>query len=140
MTNVIRAIDGPFLQRASTVASASLKGAVDLSIAITPELPSYITGFTDPAHTDYMSYSTSFDIVAKDYAADSPMELFHSGCKGSCSAIVHAPALAVESCTSELHYTNFSVPLTTQQISKFNSSNQELARDRLILNVKTVPV
>ena len=125
--STVAIIDGPLLQRASTVRSASVQGsAVNLRVGIAPEIPTDYTGgwdtigsgsnavrftyiFNDTVPTadgtasNHLLLSvnnTLNQFVGPMWYADAPITGVIDGCAGSCRANIRAPALAVTSCTT----------------------------------------
>jgi hypothetical protein len=120
------------------VTTAVHQQQVDLSLVISPEVPSYTTGNVWRFNPAYISYSLSFTPLAEEIGANQPIKLPNSGCSGTCTTTVHAPALALDSCTSKIHLQNFSEPLTGHV--------QEVAvsipppENRIILKVAGIPI
>ncbi|KAK5169020.1 uncharacterized protein LTR77_006329 [Saxophila tyrrhenica] len=129
-------IDGPLLQRASTLTSAITSGRVNLVIDLAPELPSYMTGATHyPGNTNYLDLDDSLKPVVKDYGAGAPIKLSNSaGCSGKCSTTVLAPAFAELSCPSKQSLYDFSTPMTVKQMQSFNQTGLPPS-DRAIFQV-----
>lgn len=102
------AMDGPLLQRASSVQQVVPQEPGKLDVAILPELPAHSTGTVDysfmPVQEPLM-YSNRFWPIYEAYQHDWPISGAISGCDGTCIAIVWAPALALDYCVShEEHY------------------------------------
>lgn len=83
------AVDGPFLQRASTVRTAEIVSPVNLNVTLMPELPTGFTGILQYGAVD--SPLASLNLLP-DYATRAPMHISHSPrCDGACYATVLAP-------------------------------------------------
>ena len=97
---------------------------VNLSVTITPELPAYSTGYAiygDPVDM-LVDITEDFEPVVKSYASGDPITGAITGCRGKCSASIHAPALAVDACNSTTKYIDFSTPLTPKEIEIYKNS------------------
>lgn len=85
-----------------------------------PEMPSYMSGFALlDADRVYMGASSDLHAMIAEYNAGGPIGAV-DGCPGSCVARILAPALAVDSCSSEISYSNFSQPLTAEQNATYD--------------------
>jgi hypothetical protein len=105
LTATFVVMDGPLLQRASTVHLGTSDRAFNLSVSITPEIPAYWTGWVQFFMMPYVEgqqVQAQFLPVYSDTAADRPMKGGISGCPphSTCRAVVRAPALEVLNCTS----------------------------------------
>lgn len=117
------AIDGPLLQRATTVVSRPYADhPVPLTTSLVPELPTGLSGFWAISPNGYVTtmfhkeVPTSYGNVSNtvvsadsdyfelnlrlDYMNDAPITGGVAGCDGACRLKVQAPALAVNACTS----------------------------------------
>lgn len=102
---------------------------VNLSVSITPELPSYWTGSWTFNSTDftYSQDSPGFHNVVEDLLRSKTISGV-TGCPDSCSATVLAPALATYACKTEFTYRNFSAPLHDKIERVFEAAlNHELS-------------
>jgi hypothetical protein len=121
-------MDGPLLQRASTVRNEIPTGSMPLAVKIAPEVPGYSTGWVDAGSESNSNGGTQTAInprkeflpILEAYAASSPMTGAVTGCRDTCSATIQAPALQVESCRTEMHFVNFSQPLTGPNAKLYN--------------------
>jgi hypothetical protein len=117
-------IDGPLLQRASTVRLTSAEVSVDLDVAITPELPSYWTGVVD---STYMPKFATLNLqlhllpIYYDWVDNAPMRGEINNCppRSTCRAVVLAPALQLDHCLTELNHQNFSLPMSASDLEKY---------------------
>ena len=116
------AIDAPLLQRASSVHSTTPELPVLLQVSIAPELPRGFTGNAlydsdKPREASGSEYSNDFHQILRDCFNREPIrsEGGITGCSGTCHAVVRAPALAVDRCTTELVYRNYSLPPTAEE-------------------------
>ncbi len=120
--STIVVFDGPLLQRASSVESASMLGVEKtLNVTIAPQIPTNWTGGwgivqppvvavfneTQPSSSGSVSNAIQpsmdegpFTNTVNDWMEQRPMSGFIKGCPGQCRATVTAPALSVESCTT----------------------------------------
>lgn len=122
------AIDGPLLQRASSVRSQTSDSPISLAVSISPEVPSYYSGHTIFTTLDwysnyYQDGTSRFFPVQNGYALDIPISGAVLGCPGTCTTTVHAPALALDYCTSTLRYVNYTKPFTKQQYAQLTKWN-----------------
>lgn len=121
------AIDGPLLQRASTVNLIVPNTSVPLQVSISPEVPSYWTGgivIQNGKNNTYTRISQLFSEVLDGYMASKTIPGSVSGCGGTCRATVLAPALATLGCYSNFHYRNFSAPLSASKAKAFNDASE----------------
>lgn len=88
------AVDGPLLQRASTVHSKSAGEDVILQAHIAQELPGYKTGYFMPHDNGsfYLGSNKAFDQVIKHFDLARPLHAI-KGCPGTCEATILGPAL-----------------------------------------------
>ena len=126
-------IDGPLLQRATTVVSRPyVDTPVQLTTSLVSELPTGLSGSWAISPDGYVTtmfhkqVPTSFGNVSNnvvssdsdyfemnlrlDYMKDAPITGGVAGCDGTCRLKVHAPALAVNACTSYHLPVNFTLP------------------------------
>lgn len=130
------AVDGPLLQRSSTVRASVPERSVDLQVHVTQEIPSYNSGIAVLGDNDTsLGISSHFRHVIGDFVAGRPVHAV-KGCPGKCSAQIRGPALAVESCSTLLQYVNFSQPLTPQETATYNDGNGEAPSDRKIFDIE----
>ena len=129
------AMDGPLLQRASSVKLEVPQNPVPLSISIMPELPSYFSGWAVYASLPSIigDFSPDFLPVLRDYESGTPIRGI-AGCSGTCSVIVRAPVLAVDHCFTSIAYRNYSTPLSVQEAKIFNTSHV-LPADRRLFGI-----
>lgn len=105
-------MDGPFLQRASSVRPKVPLTTVPLQVSITPEIPSYFTGasmYTDLPKIYLSEFSGEFIPILNAWTAGEAITGAVSGCLGKCEAKVRAPALAMTHCETEKHWKNYTV-------------------------------
>lgn len=122
-------MDAPLLQRATTVRDEIPKQQMGLTVTIAPEVPAYSTGWMTITRGGDSNVSIitenfrkEFLPILEGYATSSSMAGAVTGCKGTCSAIIHAPALEVESCRTEMSFVNFSQPLTGPNAKFYNET------------------
>lgn len=107
-------IDGPFLQRASTVVPAQKTSALTLNITLMPELP---TGFTGTIQYGEVNSPVAELNLLPQYATHTPMLLDYSPeCDGACHATIFAPGVKKEKCTSQTW------PITYEMMHSHNTS------------------
>ena len=129
------AVDGPLLQRSSTVQSSVPERSVDLQVPLVQQIPSYTTGYTVPNIKDtYLGYRGHIKQVIDDYTAGRPLRPIR-GCPGACSAKIRGPALAVDSCSSSLQFVNFSQPLTPHENATYNNGAGQAPTNRRIFSI-----
>ncbi|KAI9695641.1 MAG: hypothetical protein M1820_008488 [Bogoriella megaspora] len=115
-------IDGPLLQRASSVTSRIPNDPIELQTLLTPEIPSFFTGLTlvNDNNTptappgSVVDFSRDFLSVFVNYTEGSKMTQAVSGCPGTCTATVQAAALTVSGCSTESSSIDYTAPLSTQ--------------------------
>lgn len=91
-------IDGPLLQRASSVVVATQSNLVSLEFSLTPELPTGMSGFKQ--YNNLVYYQDAI-VSCTDWMDQAPIPLpVNPGCKGTCVGKVTAPGLAKTLCTS----------------------------------------
>ncbi len=88
-------INGPLLQRASTVTFRSISEHVTLSIPIAKELPDGYTGMISGRQQQPSLLMLNFTPTVQDYTNRVPVNLTNTGCDGTCSAIVKGSGFAV---------------------------------------------
>lgn len=145
---MLKVVDGPLLQRSSTVVSASIIGqSVNLNVSIVPELPSgfggawiplppnarlrYAEAFNDTVPTNNGSMLQNFETDANsslqsvlgDWLAGAPLTDVVRGCPNNsvCETKLRAPTLWPTICTN--HY------LSIDYESNIESINKLLAND-----------
>lgn len=102
-------IDGPLLQRASTVTTRSTSDLVSFSAFISPDpFPRNFSGFYLTHASGAVNMLTpNFGQVAKSFTARSAMYLNYSQCAGICTGVLVGPGFDI-SCTADLLPYNFS--------------------------------
>ncbi|KAK5198412.1 hypothetical protein LTR99_007337 [Exophiala xenobiotica] len=80
-------INGPLLQRASTLANATVTAQQEFELQINPLVPRGYTGIVTSRAEAVNMLTTNFSVVARDYYIRSPIPL-RSECIGSCRANV----------------------------------------------------
>jgi len=98
-------INGPLLQRASTVTTRPVQGATYLSASIAPELPEGYTGIiTGRGHTVALLTST-FTPVIREYTNRVDINMSSTGCEGVCYSTLKGAGFAVNCSASRVPYT-----------------------------------
>lgn len=120
-------MDSPLLQRATTVRDEIPKHQMSLTVKIAPEVPAYSTGsvtnvgsIDDGVTLVQSNFRKEFLPILEGYATSSPMTGAITGCKGTCSTVIHAPALQIESCSTKMEFVNFSRPLNGPNAKFYN--------------------
>jgi hypothetical protein len=147
--STIVVIDGPFLQRSTSVVKAPiLDQPVTLAVKMVQELPTDYTGgrsniedlgyamrwnyvFNESIPTSdggladnnmYFAVNTEYARrLPKVYYSNDPFTGVISGCEQTCSATIRAPALSIASCTSEIIAVNYSIGIGMAQTSNLGS-------------------
>ncbi|KXT16059.1 hypothetical protein AC579_7103 [Pseudocercospora musae] len=93
-------IDGPFLQKASSVVSQQQTRPVELHFPITPEIPSGFSGVFDQ---DGIASSDEAAPVISSYTYNSTIVANITGCAegATCRTKVHGPGLVIKNCSTE---------------------------------------
>ncbi|QDS68507.1 hypothetical protein FKW77_010874 [Venturia effusa] len=92
-------INGPLLQRASTVTSAIRSSSVDLKIPLAQQVPYGYTGMITSRSSSASILTTDFTSVVFGFNNNIPQNITNSGCAGRCSGTVKAVGYAID-CTS----------------------------------------
>ncbi|KAK3725481.1 hypothetical protein LTR37_000451 [Vermiconidia calcicola] len=90
-------IDGPLLQRASTVVRATQASNVTIDLNLLPELP---TGFTGRVKDGIIMSENDVTSLLRDHITQKPMTLVSSACTGACYAKIMGPGVMKTNCTS----------------------------------------
>ncbi|KAK5681425.1 hypothetical protein LTS10_005955 [Elasticomyces elasticus] len=90
-------VDGPLLQRATTVHSAVRTENITLSLLLAPELP---TGFSGVSQNGALDLSYGAMQVSEDWKNKVPIELNVQPCNGTCATTVRAPGVSLSNCSS----------------------------------------
>lgn len=114
------AMDGPLLQRASSVKLEVPQQSVTLGVAITPEIPAYFSGWSmyDIYPEIALDFTTEFIPIVHEHSDHAPITGI-TGCEGTCSAKVRAPGLQLWNCDSTIHHKNYSKPLSAEDEKLF---------------------
>ncbi|KAF2233588.1 hypothetical protein EV356DRAFT_503389 [Viridothelium virens] len=114
-------VDGPLLQRASSVVSKTPAEPISLHTLLSPEIPAYFSGFsildTDHPTNDF---SSEFYSVFSNWTAGSPITSAITGCPGVCTATVQAAALAMSTCSSHSMPIDYTKPLVGNQTAVYD--------------------
>ena len=103
-------IDGPLLQRASTVQLATLNQPVTMDVELSPELPHGFSGtwypgdalsVNDALSLVYGQYTRSASLTGGDSKADQVPIRTSAYCSGECRATVRAPGIARTDCVNK---------------------------------------
>jgi hypothetical protein len=94
-------IDGPFLQRASTISTLEKQTSIAFSVQLnSAEFPGGFTGYYPTNRRQIFALTPVFAAVSQSYASQSPIALNVTGCVGTCTGDVLAPGFDVD-CASE---------------------------------------
>ena len=122
LASIIVAIDGPILQRASTVVSAQIQSSpVNLQVAISPQIPRGYSGYYEYSQipeswtvstgisNDYMiAVGQHVTKAQQGWTSSASSAGLIEGCPGkTCKAKIRAPALDITSCTQSTYESNF---------------------------------
>lgn len=132
------AVDGPLLQKSSTVERKMPQRNATMVAHVVPELLSYYTGAAGPSGggTTYMNALPYMQpLIQASTAGKAPYAV--EGCPGSCSARIRGPALAVDSCTSSIRWVNYTRPLTPSEKATYDNANGYAPGDRASFVVNT---
>jgi hypothetical protein len=102
----LAALDGPFLQRASSVISRVNEEPVNVSVQISTELPYGFTGLHTEFGGDVSLLKYPFTQVMLSYSNRVPLTANTSKCDGFCTATVRAAGLSLE-CATETRPIDF---------------------------------
>lgn len=119
------AIDGPLLQRASSVKLVTPNTPLSLEVSVSPELPAYWSGgviFNQFLNSTYTWTSNAFQNVVDGFIASRTIPGAVTGCPGTCNATILAPALATHGCYYYSHYSNFSQPLPSKEALAYETA------------------
>lgn len=100
-------INGPLLQRASSVVSATNSLPIDLRIPIAQQIPYGYTGYITTRSSLASILTAEFTSVVLGFNKNIPQNLTNSGCVGRCSGTVQAAGYAIN-CTSSAQSFNVS--------------------------------
>ena len=106
-------IDGPLLQRASTIVSGTQSTNITLNLPLPIELP---TGFSGAWKHHVKEEILEAAGVFLDYLHGDPMHLNSSGCSGQCQAQVYAPGVVMRNCSTKTW------PILPRMLRDFNAS------------------
>lgn len=98
-------INGPLLQRASTVTTQSIQRETALKVSIAPELPFGFTGVTTGRVRSVAMLSSNFTPVMRDYSNRMDINMTNTGCDGVCYSTLKGAGFAVNCSTSTVPYT-----------------------------------
>jgi hypothetical protein len=112
-------LDGPLLQRASTVVSKQVTRSVNVTAAIAQEIPYGYTGYGSFAgNSSYfggpaiMVMNVTFAEIFNQYLTRSPITTTFTGCVGSCVGTIKAAGLALECSEESIPWSNLWSNLT----------------------------
>ncbi|KAK5174063.1 uncharacterized protein LTR77_001143 [Saxophila tyrrhenica] len=134
------AMDGPLLQRASSVTSSTPQQPIPLNVSITPTVPAYFTGWSEYSLYPLLStdFTKDFLPIVREYIDQSPI-IGVTGCSGTCTGTVRAPALAVTECYTTLSYINYAEPLPKQEQAAYDDI-QAVPTNRTVFFVVPISV
>ncbi|KAF8250484.1 hypothetical protein K440DRAFT_618996 [Wilcoxina mikolae CBS 423.85] len=98
-------IQGPLLQRASSIGFVKIVHNVDISVALTPSrLPDYFTGFRTGRTDTIQLFTPEFQSALKGFNDRSPIKLNYTGCEGTCITTLKAVGFDVNCTVSRPSY------------------------------------
>ncbi|ERF74689.1 hypothetical protein EPUS_00819 [Endocarpon pusillum Z07020] len=101
----IAPINGPLLQRASTVKEASSASEpITVKLAVATSLPDGFSGYLSGRSYVVSAYTQNFTPVVQDYYNQRENRMNDTGCVGKCSATVKGVGFAVNCSSSEEPY------------------------------------
>ena len=80
-------INGPLLQRATTLGPASVDTTQNLQVNVAKLVPQYFTGIATGRGTHVNMLTTNFSVITKDFYSRAPVP-FKSGCIDTCRASI----------------------------------------------------
>lgn len=98
-------INGPLLQRASTVTNQPVQGQVTLSASMAPELPDGYSGTITGRLVSVALLSPSFTSVMREYTNRAAIKMSSTGCDGICHTTVKGAGFVVNCSESKAPYT-----------------------------------
>lgn len=100
LSTLIVLIDGPLLQRASTISQSTRRFPVNLTVPMSPT-PFIVgaTGYLVDRERNPSLYTELFSTVLQQYNGRQPITLPEFGCKGKCELMVEAPGFDID-CSS----------------------------------------
>lgn len=98
-------INGPLLQRASTVTNQPVQGQVTLSAAIAPVLPDGYSGIITGRLRSVALLSPAFTSVMREYTNRAVINMSRTDCDGVCQATLKGAGFAVNCSESTVPYT-----------------------------------
>ncbi|KAH9845146.1 hypothetical protein Tdes44962_MAKER06790 [Teratosphaeria destructans] len=91
--------DGPMLQRAASVVSATQWKMLPFNVTLTPELP---TGFSGQRLYNDIVMSGAVIAICEDWTAQTPISLaVNPPCKGTCATTVRGPGVTKATCSTK---------------------------------------
>jgi hypothetical protein len=118
-------LNGPLIQRATSVERIVLGTSQTLSLNIAPQVPANSTGSMAVQTTSFFGemnlgyqypYTTSeFYPVVKDQYTQAPISGGITGCSGRCAATVPAPALTIAKSNTTSYPVNYSRPFNKEE-------------------------
>lgn len=138
------AIDGPLLQRATSVRLRVPKQSPVLQISITPELPSYWSGiadFSDLPEVEIQDFQTHFIPTFYQWADNIAIRTGITGCgTRTCRATVRAPAFAVENCVSKVKHKSFLQPMSKSELKQFDKGCNHPNEKQLVFGNRFIAI
>lgn len=120
-------INGPLLQRASSVTSATHSLPVALKILMAQEVPYGYTGMITSRSSSASILTADFTSVVFGFNKNIPQNLSDSGCLGRCSGTLNAAGYAIDCTSSTLPYNLSAAALGA--LAKFNGSGNLVGPD-----------
>lgn len=106
-------IDGPLLQRASTIGPGTRSSQVTLELMLAPEIPTGFSGYW--YEQGFISSPHSLDVV-RGWMHKDPIMMDVKGCDGVCTGTVQGPGVVKSNCTSKVW------PITREMLHSPNAT------------------
>ncbi|KAE9979303.1 hypothetical protein BLS_009932, partial [Venturia inaequalis] len=120
-------INGPLLQRASSVTTATRSSPVALKVPMAQEVPYGYTGMITSRSSSASILTADFTSVVFGFNKNIPQNLTESGCQGRCSGTLKAAGYAI-ACTSSTLSFNLSAAALSA-LASFNGSGNLVGPD-----------
>lgn len=120
-------VNGPLLQRASSVTTAARSSPIALKIPMAQAVPYGYTGMITSRSSSASILTADFTSVVFGFNKNIPQNLSDSGCLGRCSGTINAAGYAIDCKSSTLSF-NLSAAALSAQV-KINGSGNLLGPD-----------
>ena len=135
-------VDGPLLQRASSVSLKVPATPVELQALLVPEIPAHFTGvmLVDDQNAPIgvpgaaVDFTNDFLSTFRNYTGGVEMSQAILGCPGECLATVQAAALSLVSCNSTSSPIDFTTPFSAEEQTAFDD-DEAVPLNRTAFNI-----